>query len=131
MKKIFRIVTVFAFLVLFYLMLSHPAESLYYAFTGLTLWFQKMIPTLFPFMILSGILVRMNLTEYFAKVLSPILKPVFKVSNNGVYCMLLGFLCGFPMGAKVIADLYERQKFHMGKLPGFWHFAIISVLSIL
>lgn len=91
-------------------MLRFPAESVYYAFTGLTLWFQKMIPSLFPFMILSGIMIRMDLTKYFAMVLSPLLKPLFKVSGNGAYCIIMGFLCGFPMGAKVIADLYERSK---------------------
>ena len=98
------------FLLLFFLMLTYPAESLYYAFTGLTLWFQKMIPTLFPFMILSGIMIRMNLTEYFSMLLTPLFKPLFSVNGNGAYCIILGFLCGFPMGAKVVADLYERGK---------------------
>lgn len=107
---IYRIIITLGFLLLFYLMLRYPVESVYYAFTGLTLWFQKMIPALFPFMILSGIMVRMDLTKYFALVLSPLLKPIFKVSGNGAYCIIMGFLCGFPMGAKVIADLYDRQK---------------------
>ncbi len=110
MKKYERILLTLAFLILFFLMLINPVESLYFAFTGLTLWFQKMIPTLFPFMILSGIMVRMNLTEYFSALLTPVLKPLFKVSGHGAYCMIMGFLCGFPMGAKVIADLYEREK---------------------
>ncbi len=107
---IYRITITVGFLLLFVLMLKFPAQSVYYAFTGLTLWFQKMIPALFPFMILSGIMIRMNLTEYFAIVLSPVLKPLFKVSGNGAYCIIMGFLCGFPMGAKVIADLYIRNK---------------------
>ena len=112
MKKtsIYRIALTLCFLILFFLMLRFPAQSVYYAFTGLTLWFQKMIPALFPFMILSGIMVRMNLTDYFSFVLSPLLKPLFRVSGNGAYCIIMGFLCGFPMGAKVIADLYERGK---------------------
>lgn len=106
----YRILLTGGFLFLFILMLMHPAESLYYAFTGLTLWFQKMIPTLFPFMILSGIMVRMNLTEYFSIILSPLLKPLFRVDGQGAYCIIMGFLCGFPMGARVIADLYVRGK---------------------
>ena len=110
MKKIYPIFLTGMFLLLFFLMLTYPAESLYYAFTGLTLWFQKMIPTLFPFMILSGIMIRMNLTEYFSMLLTPLFKPLFSVNGNGAYCIILGFLCGFPMGAKVVADLYERGK---------------------
>lgn len=110
MKKLYPLFLTGMFLLLFFLMLTYPAESLYYAFTGLTLWFQKMIPTLFPFMILSGIMIRMNLTEYFSMLLTPIFRPLFSVNGNGAYCIILGFLCGFPMGAKVVADLYERGK---------------------
>lgn len=106
----YRILLTGGFLLLFIQMLLHPSESLYYAFTGLTLWFQKMIPTLFPFMILSGIMVRMNLTEYFSILLSPLLKPLFRVDGQGAYCIIMGFLCGFPMGARVITDLYVRGK---------------------
>lgn len=98
------------FLLLTALMLTHAEESMYYALTGLNLWFLKMIPTLLPFMLLSGLMVRMNLTEYFAGILSPLLRPLFRIRKNGIYCIIMGFLCGFPMGAKVITELYERKR---------------------
>ncbi len=97
------------FLVLTCLILTHPAVSLHYAFHGLTLWFNKMIPALLPFMILSGVLVRMGLTERFTAVLDPLLRPLFRVRRNVLYCIFLGFLCGFPMGARVAADLLDRD----------------------
>lgn len=74
------------------------------------MWFQKMIPALFPFMVLSGIMIRMNLTDSFVKILSPFLKPVFHVRNSCIYVIFVGFLCGFPMGAHVTAQLYERKQ---------------------
>ena len=43
---------------LIFLLLRYPALSLRYALAGLNLWFVKMIPTLLPFMILSGILTK-------------------------------------------------------------------------
>lgn len=100
----------FLFLILTALMLSYSEASMYYALTGLNLWFLKMIPTLLPFMLLSGLMVRMNLTEYFAGLLSPFLRPLFRIRKNGIYCIIMGFLCGFPMGAKVITELYERER---------------------
>lgn len=100
----------FLFLLLIGAMLFYPEQSLYYSMTGLTLWFQKMIPALFPFMIISGIMVRLNLTEKLASVFMPILYPLFRLSPNGIYCIVMGFLCGFPMGAKVIGDLYIRNR---------------------
>lgn len=89
--------------------LTHSQISLSYAALGLNLWFQKMIPTLLPFMILSGIMVRMKLTDRAAMVIYPIVRPLYRVRKNVCYAMLMGFLCGFPMGARVADDLYLRQ----------------------
>lgn len=102
-------VPVAIFLVLIFLILTHSSTSLYYALTGLNLWFTKMIPSLFPFMILSGIMVRLNLTESFSALLYPVLRPVLKVSKNVCYGIIMGFLCGFPMGARVTRDLLDRN----------------------
>ena len=97
------------FLMLLGCILSHSQISLSYAAMGLELWFQKMIPSLLPFMILSGIMVRMNLTDKVAMIVYPIVRPVFQVRKNVCYAMLMGFLCGFPMGARVVDDLYMQQ----------------------
>lgn len=90
--------------------LTNSALSLRYASLGLELWFSKMIPALLPFMILSGILVRLELTEKLASALYPVLRPLYRIRRNVCYCMMLGFLCGFPMGARVTAELYERDR---------------------
>ncbi len=74
------------------------------------MWFQKMVPALFPFMVLSGIMIRMNLTDSFVKMISPILTPVLHIRHSCIYVMIVGFLCGFPMGAHVTAQLYERKQ---------------------
>ena len=97
------------FLMLTFLILTHSSTSLYYALNGLNLWFTKMIPALFPFMILSGIMVRLHLTEQFAALLHPLLHPLLKAQKNVTYAVIMGFLCGFPMGASVTCDLLERD----------------------
>ena len=91
-------------------MLLESDKALILSLTGLNLWFQKMIPTLLPFMILSGILIRMNLSDSFAHLFSPVLKPLFRLSDSCLYCLVIGFLCGFPMGARVTAESYQRGK---------------------
>lgn len=97
-------------LYLTFLLLRYPARSLDYAYTGLILWFRKMIPTLFPFMILSGVMVRMNLTEGFARFFHPLFHKIWGTSSNGSYVILMGMLCGFPMGARVIGELCQAGK---------------------
>lgn len=97
------------FIILVFCILTNSGLSLSYAAMGLELWFQKMIPTLLPFMILSGIMVRLKLTEKISMIAYPVIRPVFRVRKNVCYAMLMGFLCGFPMGAKVVDDLYSRE----------------------
>lgn len=97
-------------LYLIYLLLRYPSLSLEYASTGLMLWFQKMIPTLLPFMILSGIMIRMNLTEKFVSFAHPFLHRLYGTSPNGSYTIVMGFLCGFPMGARIIGELYQTGR---------------------
>lgn len=92
------------------LLLRYPTLSLEYASTGLNLWLMKMVPTLLPFMIISGIMIRMNLTEGFVTVLHPVLHRIFGTSKNGSYTIIMGFLCGFPMGARIAGELYETGK---------------------
>lgn len=81
-----------------------------YALNGFALWYSKMIPSLLPFMIMSGILIRLNLSEKFASVFHPLLGKIYKCNNHITYAIIIGFLCGFPMGAKVTADLLKNQK---------------------
>ena len=96
----FYFYTCLAFLITAVILLF-PAEGLSFALKGLNLWFDRMIPTLFPFMVLSGIIIRMDLTDTFVKILNPVLGSLFRIRPACVYGMLVGFLCGFPMGAHV------------------------------
>lgn len=99
------------FLLFFFaLLLFYPKLSLSLAAKGLSLWFDCMVPVLFPFMLLSGIMIRQRLTEEFASFLHPITGRLFLCSKNGTYCILIGLLCGFPMGAKTVAELYAENR---------------------
>ncbi len=95
--------------------LLFPADCLSLALNGLNLWFGKMIPTLFPFMVLSGIMIRMNLTGAFVRILNPVLGRIFKVNPSCIYGIVIGFLCGFPMGAHVAAQLCEQKQISAGE----------------
>jgi len=96
-------------------MLIFPKLSVHFALAALNLWFTKMIPTLFPFMVLSGILIRMNLVKPLCSPFRSLARILFGVEENGIFCIIIGFLCGFPMGAKVIGDLYKRNEISLNE----------------
>ncbi len=68
------------------------------------------IPSLFPFMVISEIAISLGAAKYLGKVLSPVFKPLFNINEHGASAFLLGALCGFPVGARTAAALYEQGK---------------------
>lgn len=93
MKRLFYFIF---FLFLLFLLLRYPVACISYGKKGLLLWFYKMLPTLFPFMVITGILVRLNLTSYFPSL--------------SIYVILMGFLCGFPLGAYTAVTMYRENQ---------------------
>ncbi len=98
------------FILLLYLLLTKPAFTLEYAGKGLAIWYQSMVPSLFPMMILTGCMIKLNITASFSKLIHPVTQRLFHTSPNGSYALFMGFLCGFPMGAKIICELYTQHK---------------------
>jgi len=90
-------------------MLFHGESAVSFAKQGLMVWFQTMIPTLLPFMILTSLSIHLGIHRWIVKVVEPVFYRIFQVNTDSIYCILFGFLCGFPMGARIVAQLYEKK----------------------
>lgn len=77
--------------------------------TGIELNLYSVIPSLLPFMVLTNIMLKYNLCEYISCIFKPVLSKIFRVSSNGCFATIIGFTCGYPMGAKIIGDLYYNK----------------------
>ncbi|MCI8327236.1 MAG: hypothetical protein HFI37_05610 [Lachnospiraceae bacterium] len=77
---------------------------------GLLLWYERILPALLPFSVISYILVATNNLSFFSKILHPLIKRVIPVSPQGVYPLLAGFLFGFPLGSKIVSQLLETEQ---------------------
>lgn len=105
-----RKIIIFFYICLLLFLLFHPKEALTGVKNGLGLWLNIMIPTLLPFLILTGALLK---TGNIRKLLKPsafFWKTFFGLSPAGAYVLILGLLCGYPMGAKLAHDLYINQQ---------------------
>lgn len=105
-----QIMTGAAVVLIFISMLLSPQEVFDGAADGLLLWFQIIIPTLFPFMLISNLLIESGGIRLTARVTGRFFTRIFGTSPYGSYAVLTGFLCGYPMGAKAAADLVKRKK---------------------
>lgn len=90
---------------LFIIMLVSPKAVFTGASEGLLLWFQIILPTLFPFLLITNLLLTTGNMHLISSAFGTVLTRIFHVSSNGSFAVVTGFLCGYPMGAKTAADL--------------------------
>ena len=90
------------------LLLRNPDIPIKYVSRGLTLCTTAVIPTLFPFMALSELLVRTGGGELMGRLLRRPMHALFGLSGAGSCAYLLGAVCGFPVGTRAAVMLYDR-----------------------
>lgn len=77
---------------------------------SLNIWITSLLPALFPFFIVSDILINYDVIKYFPKVIRNSIKYLFNVSDNGLVIILLSMLSGFPSNARNIKNMYLNKK---------------------
>ncbi|MCT4544217.1 MAG: hypothetical protein N4A63_11790 [Vallitalea sp.] len=87
-----------------------PQSSMEAAKEGLLLWFNVMIPTLFPFILLSNIIIHSSIISYINYIFTPIMSKLFKLPGVASYAFITGLLSGYPVGAKITADLLTKKS---------------------
>ena len=88
---------------------------------GMRLCAETIIPSVFPFMILSSMMIGYSVFDHFEFLSRPFEK-LFRINRSGLPAFLCGTLCGFPLGAKCAAEAYERgllSKDECERLIGF------------
>ena len=98
----------YLFLLLPALLFLFPAASFAGARAGLLLWFDSILPSLLPCLLLSDLCIRFGVVTIIAARLKNIGRILFGLSPFGCYPAFLGFLSGLPAGAKAASDLYLR-----------------------
>lgn len=83
---------------------------------GMSLCAKTVIPSLFPFMVLSELLVASGASELFGRYIAFPFGKLFALSRDGSAVFLLGILCGFPVAATSAISLYRRGRINRGEL---------------
>lgn len=89
-------------------LVSAPTQAVDGAKNGLDLCCNVIIPSLFPFFVLSSMAVDLGLAAYLGRLLEGIMRPVFRVSGSCAIAVVLGFIGGYPLGAKTALELYRQ-----------------------
>lgn len=74
---------------------------------GISLWALCVLPSSLPFLFLTALLTKTGSVQRVSKAFTPLTKLLFSLSGVGGYCLFISFLCGYPVGAKTLADVEE------------------------
>lgn len=108
-RFIYGVSTVLLFFILF-LFLRNTELAVRQIKAGLSLCGNVIIPSLFPFLVLSELLMLCGIDQCMAGVLRPPMGRLFKLSGSAGCALILGGLCGYPVSARMGASLYDKGE---------------------
>ncbi|MBR5471355.1 MAG: sporulation protein [Oscillibacter sp.] len=75
---------------------------------ALALCATSVIPALFPFLAVSGLLVAMGFGDWLSPLLSGLMTPLFRLPGSAGSALVLGLAGGYPIGARTAVELYRQ-----------------------
>lgn len=98
------------------LMISFPEECWDAGTRGLAIWWNVLFPSLFPFFVISEIMLGFGIVHFLGKLLDPLMRPLFRIPGSGGFVAAMGFASGYPVSAKLTTKL--RQQGIISRLEG-------------
>lgn len=93
--------------VLMLLLLIVPGPAINGARTGLTLCGDTVIPSLFPFLVLSAFIIKSGIADRLGRFFEPMTRKIFRLPGSTATALILGAVGGYPVGANAVAQLHK------------------------
>ena len=77
--------------------------------SGLSLWANSVIPSLFPFFVATELLSKTNIPHLLGKLLNNFMRPFFNVAGEGSFALIMGIISGYPVGAKIATEFRKNN----------------------
>lgn len=103
------VVSLFIVYILFCMILS-PSFYLQTTLDGISAWALNVLPSLLPFVFFTKLLSSFGLIEKLSSFFAKPIKKLFNAPALSAYTFLSSIISGYPVGAKVTADLYQSGK---------------------
>ena len=87
-----------------------PEQAMEAMRDGVALCGNVILPSLFPFFVLSSLVVELGMSRYLGRLLEPVMAPLFRVNGNCATALALGFIGGYPVGARTAIQIYENGQ---------------------
>ena len=109
-KQISYIIETFFLISALILVLAAPNTVINGVGKGLVICAETILPVLFLFMLISSFLADSKAADIISLPLLPLTKYLLRIPQNLGCMVLLSMLGGYPIGAKIISQLYNEEK---------------------
>ena len=99
----------YACFVFLLLIMIFPHESINAALRGVYIWWDVLFPSLFPFFVISELLLGFGVVHFIGKLLDFLMRPLFRLPGIAGFVVTMGFISGYPVAARLSAKLYEQK----------------------
>ncbi|MCI8778421.1 MAG: hypothetical protein HFI87_04670 [Bacilli bacterium] len=139
MKKMINTILILIILIVVTIEILTDSESILNAVSfSFNIWKENVFPSLFPFFILSELLINYGFIELIGEICKPIMNKIFKTKGVGAFAFIMSLISGFPSSAKYIRELHKKELINekeATKLLTFTHFSnplfILGTISLL
>lgn len=91
-------------------MFYYPQEVLTSALTGLNLWYNYILPALFPFFIVSELLMKQGFVHFLGALLEPLMRPLFRLPGKASFVLAMTHTSGIPIGAVLTSRMRKEGE---------------------
>lgn len=77
--------------------------------SGLNLWANSVLPSLFPFFVATELLLHTNFANVIGRIFNGFMKPLFNVRGEGSFAFIMGIISGYPVGAKIACNFRQNN----------------------
>lgn len=109
-NNISTIMYLFISLFVLYNIIIHPQDCMKAASRGLFAWINIVVPSLFPFLVISELLIGLGFVDFIGVLLEPLMVPIFNVSGKGAFPFAMSITSGYPIGVKLVTRLRKNKK---------------------
>lgn len=125
-KKFISILYIIIFIFIGFEILTESKSIIDTVIFSFGIWTNNIFPSLFPFFVLSELLINFGFVELLGELFKPVMNKLFKVKGEGAFVFIMSMISGFPSNAKYVKELYTKgilNENEASKLLMFTHFS--------
>lgn len=125
-KKFISILYIIIFIFIGFEILTESKSIMDTVIFSFGIWTNNIFPSLFPFFVLSELLINFGFVELLGELFKPVMNKLFKVKGEGAFVFIMSMISGFPSNAKYVKELYIKgilNENEASKLLMFTHFS--------